>query len=349
MRIRTTLILANFLSTSLILVFLFISFVQMSIPNQSILILTIITFAAGTISAFAYFFLTDPLMKAVNQIKSESKKMSQGEFDVRVAEKGPAEIKELGRHFNEMAVKLDRMFQEVRKSEAYKTELIANVSHDLRTPIASILSYVEALQDGIVKDEAEKDEYLETIKKESHRLSKLIQELFELSQLDSRQMPFHPEPVHADQIVLDVLQQFELIFKEKKVHPEVDIDGQLPQVPVMREHIIRVLSNMIQNSIAHSPENSPITITVRKQEHSLVFSVKDRGAGISLSDQSRIFERFYRAEKSRNKALGGSGLGLAIAKELITLHHGKMGVYSEEGKGSNFWFSLPLKQKGEWS
>ncbi|MBS2970144.1 HAMP domain-containing protein [Metabacillus sp. KIGAM252] len=347
MKIRTLLILANFLSTLLILMFLLISFVRMSIPNESILILTIITFAAGSISALAHFFLTGPLMKAVNQVKSESKKMSEGQFAVRVSEKGPAEIKELGSHFNEMAKKLDHMFQEVKKSEAYKTELIANVSHDLRTPIASILSYVEALQDGVVKSEQERKDYLETIKKESNRLSKLIQELFELSQLDSNQTPFRPETVHADQLVLDVLQQFELIFKEKQVQLEVRMHDDIPAIQIVRDQIMRVLSNLIQNSVAHSPVNSVILLQVKKVDQSLVFSVKDEGQGIKLSDQKRIFERFYRAEKSRNKALGGSGLGLAIAKEFIALHHGQIGVRSEEGKGSEFWFSLPLKQKGE--
>ncbi|MGD6816981.1 sensor histidine kinase [Metabacillus sp. 84] len=347
MRIRTLLILANFLCTSLILIFLLISFVEMSIPNDSILILTIMTFAAGVLSSLAHFFLTEPLMKAVNQIKSESKKMSDGHFNVRISEKGPAEIKELGSHFNEMAEKLDRMFMEVKKSEAYKTELIANVSHDLRTPIASILSYVEALEDGVVRDEREKEEYLSTIKKEAVRLSKLIQELFELSQLDSQMIPFLPEPVYADQLILDVLQPLELILKEKQLRLELQLEEGLPPVFMVREQIMRVLSNLIQNAVSHSPDQGLILLKAEKKADQILFSVKDEGPGIRQADQLRIFERFYRAEKSRNQALGGSGLGLAIAKEFIGLHRGEIGVISREGKGSEFWFTIPLILEGE--
>lgn len=347
MKLRTMLMLANGISIAIILVFLIISYVRMVLSPEVILTLTVITVGAGSLSMLAHFFFTSQILKSVNQMTEETSRIADGNFDVTIREKGPQEIQELAQHFNSMSEKLNRMFSELKRSEEYKTELIANVSHDLRTPVSSIRSFAEALQDGVVTDEKTQRRYLETIERETERLSHLIEELLTLSQLESGTSVYDPEWVHPDVILVETLQQFDRRIQERDIELSVHIDDKLGVIPMMPDQIKRVLTNLIQNAIVFSPDHSTITISLKKRETEAVFFIKDQGSGIPEAEVDRIFDRFYRVEKSRNTKFGGSGLGLAISRQLIELHGGKLGVESSVGEGSEFWFMLPLEIKEE--
>ncbi|MGA9287242.1 MAG: HAMP domain-containing sensor histidine kinase [Anaerobacillus sp.] len=347
MKLRTMLMLANGVSIAIILSFLIISYVRMVLSPELILTLTLITIGAGSLSMIAHFVFTSQILKSVNQMTVDTSRIAEGKFDVKVTEQGPKEIQELAQHFNLMSEKLSLMFSEVKRSERYKTELIANVSHDLRTPVSAIRSFAEALQDGVVTDEKTQHQYLETIERETERLSHLIEELLNLSQLESGTSLYEPQLVHPDVVLVETLQQFERKLHERQIELAVHIDDELDAIPMMPEHIKRVLTNLIQNAIAFSYDHSTIHITLKKVEMTAIFFIRDEGDGIPLEEQERIFDRFYRVEKSRNTKYGGSGLGLAISRQLIELHGGKIGVDSNVGEGSEFWFMLPLEKKEE--
>lgn len=319
----------------------------MYLPTDVVILLSSITVGAGIISVLSHMMVTHPLLKGFQQLTEKSKRISEGQFDTKLEEKGPKEIKDVAAHFNHMGDNLDEMFRKVKQSEAFKQELIANISHDLKTPIASIQSYVEALQDGIIEDEQTREVYLQTIQNETNRLSLLIRELLDLSQLEQNQMNVAMEVVHIDQLILETLQEFEIIIREKDITMDVDI----PEHPLVLygipNQLKRVLSNLVDNAIRYTGEKGRIQLQAEQEGTRTIFRVADNGPGISEKHHQDIFERFYRVEKSRNKQYGGSGLGLAISKEIIEHHGGEINVESAIGKGTTFWFTIPHEKKEE--
>ncbi|MEI5907895.1 HAMP domain-containing sensor histidine kinase [Bacillus spongiae] len=342
MKLRTLLIIANGSSFLLLFVFLIISYDQMFIDDDIILLLTGITLGAGLLSSAVYWFITSPLFKSVQQMTAEAERMAKGEFDIKVTEAGPEEIKKLANNFNHMSQQINDMFQEMKQSEQFKSQLIANVSHDLRTPLSSIHSFVAALNDDIIEDAETRKRYYDTILAETEKLSFLIEEVLQLSQLENKKVPFQPVLTSIDQLVVETLQQFERKLAEKEIEIKVEFDDRISMVAIMPLQIKRVMTNFIQNAISFSPEKTNIMVTVKKQNNNFYFSVSDEGKGVPVEEQDSIFQRFYRVEKSRSKQYGGSGLGLSISKEIIELHHGQIGVQSDGFSGSKFWFEVPI-------
>lgn len=347
MKFRTHLLLANGLSILFILIILLISYIKMLLSFQVILFLTGVSVAAGLLSCIAHLLLTRPVRNAVQQISQETKRIANGDFEGRVPEMGPSDIRELAVNFNEMTRKLEESFTRLQQSERSRRELVANVSHDLRTPLTSIQSFVEALQDDIIEDEETYRRYLQTIQLETKRLSVLINDLFHLSQLESGVERFSPEPYPLDQLVVETLQNQALLLEKKAMKVDVKIPETILPVSIMPDKIKRVLINLLQNAVKYAPENSLIRLSVKDEnERELRVEVSDQGPGLSQAERERVFERFYRVEKSRNPEYGGTGLGLAIARSIIELHGGKIGVESEPGKGSTFWFTLQKAENG---
>ncbi|SDO82439.1 two-component system, OmpR family, sensor histidine kinase SaeS [Paenibacillus sp. yr247] len=290
-----------------------------------------------------HYFMTRPLEKAIHAITQETTQISEGHFEGKVPQIGPFEFQRLAAQFNRMTGKLNESFQKLKTAEASRMELVANVSHDLRTPMASIQSFVEALQDEVIQDKITFERYLQTIRLETARLDGLIQELFKLSQLDAGGTEFSPELYHVDHLLIDGLQSLAFHLEEKKLHIETDVPDQLPPVAIMPQEMKRVLSNILHNAIRYSPIGGTIEIKAEQLSDQYVqLQIKDHGDGIEEHDCNRIFDRFYRADPSRTRASGGAGLGLAIAKSIVQLHGGSIGVESRSGHGSRFWFTLPI-------
>jgi PAS domain S-box-containing protein len=223
-----------------------------------------------------------------------------------------------------------------------RRDLIANVSHDLRTPLAALHGYLETLLvKGASLSPEQRNGYLETAVRQSERLGTLIGELFELVKLDFRGFEIHPEPVQLGELAQDVLQKFGLAAEAKQVALKADIGPGLPSVQADMGLMERVLENLIDNALRHTPAGGAVSVAVRPRGERVQVRVADTGSGIPQAEIPHIFERFYRVDKSRAARTGGAGLGLAIVKRIMDLHAAGVEVESAPLRGAAFSFSLP--------
>ena len=228
-----------------------------------------------------------------------------------------------------------------------RRDLIANVSHDLRTPLAALHGYLETLLvKGTSLSPEQRNGYLETAVRQSERLGILIEELFELVKLDFKSFELHPEPVQLGELAQDVVQKFSLLAEGKRVALQADIGPGLPSVHADIGLMERVLENLIDNALRHTPAGGSVSVAVRPDGERVQVRVADTGSGIPAAEIPHIFERFYRVDKSRAARTGGAGLGLAIVKRIMDLHAARIEVESTPLEGAAFSFALPYGKKG---
>ncbi|MBO1626827.1 sensor histidine kinase [Bacillus arachidis] len=347
MKLRNQLLLMNLLSTSIMLIFIWYSERRMLLRPEQTKLLIGIVIVAMIVSTIIYWLMTRPIMRSIQNLIALTQQFSDRQFGTMyIIGKEPEEFKELATAFQQMAKKLEESFTKLEKGEKARTELIANISHDLRTPIASIQLMIEALQDGLIEEPNMKMQYLTTILNEIQRLSGLINNLFDLSKLELGQEAFQPNLTHVDSILLKVLDSHSILLEEKDIQLQLQVADTLPRLWIMPCKIARVIGNLLQNAIRHSPTFGTIELIVEenKQKQQVKFTLRDEGEGISYDDQLRIFDRFFRTDPSRSSQSGGSGLGLAIAKSLVEMHNGEIGVQDRpDGRqGCEFWFTLPV-------
>ena len=229
----------------------------------------------------------------------------------------------------------------LKEFERMRTEFVANVSHELKTPLTSILGFVETLKEGGVDDAQNRMKFLQIIEMQSKKLHSLIEDLLLLSRVESSEEPFRPESVDVEKLLEKMREMFEPQLKEKKIQMQI-----VPSAGTVRVQadasLERALSNLIDNALKYNHANGRVTLQVTKEGRQARLDVRDTGLGISSLDLTRVFERFYRADKSRSRETGGSGLGLAIAKHIVERHGGKIEVQSTLGQGSTFSILLPL-------
>jgi signal transduction histidine kinase len=240
-----------------------------------------------------------------------------------------------------MAAQLQAAQQKQHELDTLRRDLIAWVSHDLQTPLASIRAVVEALADGMVEDPQTVQRYLRTTQRDIRSLSAMIDDLFQMAQLDAGGMPLNREYGSLNDLISDTLES----FSELAARQEVSLEGQVaPGVdPVFMDtpRIGRVLNNLIGNALRYTPPQSEVRVRVSSSEKEVLVEVTDTGEGIPQEDLPYVFERFYRGDKSRNRATGGAGLGLAIVRGIVEAHGGRIAVESQVGRGTKFQFSLP--------
>ena len=252
------------------------------------------------------------------------------------------EIQQLSFTFKQMAQRIESQMNKLKKADTLRRELVANVSHDLRTPLATLQGYIETL---LLKDErlteAERKSYLEIAIKHCDRLSKLVHELFQLAKLDSQETKLQREPFNLSELVQDVTQKFQLKAEEREINIITNIGKELPFVIADIELIERVLENLIENAMRHTPRGGSIRVVLTPDRQDIVVEVSDTGNGISQEELPYIFDRFYQLDKSRNSSSGLAGLGLAICKRVLELHGRSINVDSILGSGTTFTFNLP--------
>jgi two-component system sensor histidine kinase SaeS len=341
MKLRSYLLLANTISIAFIIILLLIFFQYMLVTKEQLVWLALATVGAGVVSAGLFFFLVKPLEASVRRIGEGAGRIASGNLQARVADTGLLEFKRLAEQFNRMGTSLEESFRQVKAAESAQRELVANMAHDLRTPLASMQAYAEALEDGVIEDEETYRRYLSTIRSETIRLGELIQDLFELSTLDKgSRLEEKYMPAIVEDVLIDLLPRFAMQLAAKSLQLRVHLPEHSISVHMLARHLQRVLQNIIENAIRHSPREGIILIEATQQADGLVtLAVSDEGEGVPVEERERIFERFYRLDRSRSREGGGAGLGLSIAKMLVEQHGGQIGVESIHGQGSRFWFN----------
>jgi two-component system phosphate regulon sensor histidine kinase PhoR len=228
----------------------------------------------------------------------------------------------------------------LRQLETVRRDFVANVSHELRTPIASINLLVETLQRGALNDQEAALRFLHRIEVETQAMAHMVEELLELSRLETGALTLDVAATDLELLVRDVLTRLAPTAEEKEVSLVADIRHELPEVRADRKRIEQVLMNLVHNGIKFTPAGGRVTVRASRQGLAVSVEVVDTGVGMDAGQAARIFERFYKVDKGRNRS-GGSGLGLAISKHLLDLHRSSLQVVSEVGRGSKFSFSLP--------
>jgi signal transduction histidine kinase len=283
------------------------------------------------------------LTKRLQAVARSVQEFELGNYDQRVDASSKDEIGELGRAFNRMAATILANLDKLRKTDTLRRELIANVSHDLRSPLTSIQGYVETLlmkHEGLSRKKLK--DYLQIILSDATMLNELVHELFELSKFEARQIEPKPERFSLTELIQDVKVKYEPRAQKLKVALEARLPERLLFVLADIHMIERVLSNLIANALTHTPAEGHVTIGLDEVENRARVRVLDSGRGIPEEDIPYIFERFFSSDRTRARSKGGSGLGLAIAQKILELHGSRIHVESELGRGSVFYFDLPV-------
>ena len=290
--------------------------------------------SGGAILAFILgYFFSKSFLRPIKEIISKTKSISSGNYKARIKIKTNDEM-------DELVDSLNHMFESLEKIENLRRDLTANMSHELLTPLTNIYGYLEALQDGIIKDEEQKRKTIDIIKEEAEKLIATIKESKKLSLLESEKISLNLKKVDINKILEKIVLSFIPDMKAKTIKINKELDRALPSIKIDQLLIEQALSNILKNAIKYSRKNGIIELKTKIEKDYLKISFKDYGKGIRKEDMPFIFERFYRGDKSRHDE--GIGIGLTIAQQIIKIHKGRIEVNSNFKQGSNFTVYLPL-------
>jgi len=276
-------------------------------------------------------WITQPL----TEIASAADAIAQGDLDFKLEVSGPAEVEHVARQFNDMAA-------EVRASRQAQREFIANVSHDLKTPLTAIQGFSQALVEGVASDPESVQKAAGIIHEESLRMGRLVDQLLDLAKLESGRVQMRRDRVDLGELVTGTVERFQPAAADKDITLTVET---APDLHILgdEERLMQVLMNLLDNALRHTPEGGAVTCRAARaaDDPAMVeVTVSDTGPGISAEDLPHVFDRFYQAEKARRR--GSAGLGLAIVQEIVRAHGGSVGARSPQGQGATFWVRLPL-------
>jgi histidine kinase len=291
--------------------------------------------AAVLASVVVSWVVSQQIVNPVRALVRLSKRIASGHYTERLEVRSHDEVSELIQSFNQMAGAL-------ADSEIMRQRLIADVTHELKTPLASIKGYMEGLQDGVIPASPET---FQSIHREASRLQRLVQDLQELSRAESGQMELELQPNDPRLLIEAAVEHLCPQFAEKGIALCTDLPDALPYIWVDRDRTGQVLMNLLGNALQYTPADGRVSVSAARQGTFVRFSVSDTGVGLAAEDRERIFQRFYRVDKSRSRASGGSGIGLTIARYLVEAQGGEIWAESEgAGRGSTFSFTLPIAE-----
>jgi signal transduction histidine kinase len=306
--------------------------------------LMVVLLAGGTIAALTSLVLGERVSRARADISRVADRIGRGESVSGYATRAPREFESLAEELEQVSARLEKAREQERAVEASRRELIAWVSHDLRTPLAGIRAMVEALSDGVVDDSETVSEYYESLQRETDRLSSLVDDLFELSRINAGALNLQIESVSLGDLVSDALaatagaaRKRGVKLEGRLVQDEIEVDASTPEIS-------RALLNLVENAIRHTPSDGAVWVEGGVQDRHAYLSVADECGGIPDQEVDRVFDLAWRGESARTPTDdGGGGLGLAIARGIVEAHHGDISVRNHKG-GCSFTMRLPLKQ-----
>ena len=344
MKLKSYILVGYLVSTLLTILVVFWAIQRMLIEKSEVYFLVGMTLIASFIGAAVSIFLLSPVFSSLKHLKKQAQNIAGKDFSTEIETKGPIEFQELGQAFNHMSRNLQDTFQSLDESEQEKRMMIAQLSHDIKTPITSIQASVEGILDGVIKEE-ERLHYLTTIGRQTERLNKLVEELDVLT-LDAQPRDIADEEVEdvfLDQLLIESMSEFQLQIEQEERDVYIQVSPESAKIKSYYDKLSRILVNLLNNAFKYSEPGTRIEVLAQLTEEELIISVKDEGQGILPEDLEKIFNRLYRVETSRNMKTGGHGLGLAIARELAHQLGGEITAESQYGLGSKFTFRLNLK------
>jgi signal transduction histidine kinase len=310
---------------------------------------------ALAISIVLAVIITRSVTRPMQHVAQAADRIAGGDYNQRVPVEGSSEVKEMATNFNAMT-------QKVRDTQQSQRDFLANVSHELKTPLTSIQGFSQAIKDGLTNDSESIRKSAAIIFDESNRMGRMVSELLDLARIESGQIVMRSEPVKIDQLVLSVVEKMTLRAQQSNIALDAQVPIDLPTINGDGDRLAQVFSNLIDNALKHTPAGDKVTVSARSLSGSSVMRrgkpwpggieviVADTGSGIPPEDLSRIFERFYQVDKSRARSAGGGsnlGLGLAIVKHIVVGHGGSINAESVVGLGTRFIVTLPIdRNKG---
>jgi len=290
--------------------------------------------AAAVVAVLLGLYLSRSVIAPVRAMSLATERIADGHYDERVQARGEDELAQLAMRFNQMAEKLDQV-------ESMRRRLIGDVSHELRTPLTAIKGSMEGLMDGVLPAT---HETFQQIHAEADRLNRLVDDLQELSRFESHAYQLDIRPLDVSSLVQTVTKRLAPQAETKRISLDLELAPDLPRILADEDRAVQVLTNLTGNALQYTPEDGRVTIAAQRINHEVQISVRDTGIGIPPEHLPHIFDRFYRADKSRSRrAGGGSGIGLTIARALVEAHGGRIWAESAgEGQGSTFTFTLPI-------
>ncbi len=292
---------------------------------------------AGVLGIVLGLLLARSIAAPLGRLATAAHRFAQGELDERVPVQGSEEMAEAAQAFNDMAASLEQ-------AEILRRNLVADIAHELRTPLTVIQGNLQAILDDVYP--LEKRE-IATVYDETLVLGRLVSDLRDLSQAEAGQLNLNLQAIEVQPVLDGVCNAFADLARQQDVQLDSSAAGDIRSVLADPDRLRQILNNLVSNALRHTPEGSSVEIRAEEESRSqddarVKFSVSDTGPGIPSEDLSYVFDRFWRAERSRSREYGGSGLGLAISRQLVEAQGGEIGAESEVGRGSEFWFTLPV-------
>jgi signal transduction histidine kinase len=343
--LRWTLLATIILMVLLIFVNVWVTAQLMFISRHDLILTTALLIFAGVVAAVSIFFISSAWIERIYELGRAAQKLAQGDFRAHLSVQGNDELAQLAYTFNQTAEALRAVDEQKRQLDQTRRDLVAWVSHDLRTPLAAIRAMNESMLDGVVTDTETVARYHQTIQRELQHLSRMIDDLFDLAQLDTGHLSLNRVRASFRDLVSDTLGGLSARAARLGITLTGEVEPGIDVVSIAPDKIERVLYNLLDNALRHTPAGGSVTLKARRSGPNLEVSIHNTGQPIAGSDLPHIFTRFYRGEASRTQGgdgYRGTGLGLAIVKGFVEAHGGQIQVVSKAESGTSFTFTLPF-------
>lgn len=321
----------------------FAEIVRSFFPTIIILLIVILVVTNGLLT----YYVSRSIIRPIKKLQKAASLMKEGNLNVEIKTESQDEMGQLTQGFEEMRIRLKESIDLQLAYEKNRKILIANISHDLKTPITSIIGYVEGIRDGVANSPQKMERYIQTIYTKARDLDRMIDQLFLFSKLDLQRLPFHFEPIKFDQYLSDFVEELRFDVEGTNVEINLNIDkNETYEVMGDREHLKRVITNITDNSLKYNDkEKKRLHFHLSAVDSYILFKLEDNGPGVNEKSIRYIFDQFYRADLSRGTKKGGSGLGLSIAKRIIEEHGGS--IWAENNIGTGISIIITVKRANE--